>query len=125
MKYPAEEYAKALLEIFSREDKKDEGKISKRFVQILAKNGDLGNFEKIFLEIKKILTKKKKGKFIDLELARPLDKKLTDHVLKNFSDNDHVEIKYRPDLLAGCRILIDGEKELDFSFKSRLKKIFS
>ncbi|MBI2024303.1 F0F1 ATP synthase subunit delta [Candidatus Giovannonibacteria bacterium] len=125
MKYSPESYAKAFLDALSRMDKKDEGKLIKKFISVLAKNGDLGNFEKISIAIKKIITKRGNGKFIDLELARPMNKKLMDATLKNFSDKDHVEIKYRPDLLAGCRILMDGERELDYSFKRRLKNLFS
>ncbi|OGF82487.1 hypothetical protein A3B18_00710 [Candidatus Giovannonibacteria bacterium RIFCSPLOWO2_01_FULL_46_13] len=124
MKYPPQIYATAFLEVLEK-NKKDEPKIRKRFLEVLKKNGDIANFGKIAKEMQKILAAKNGGKVVEIEFARPLSKKLEDKVRGIFSEKDFVSTKHKSELLAGARILINGGKELDFSFQRKLRKLFS
>ncbi|HBT81794.1 hypothetical protein A2757_03205 [Candidatus Giovannonibacteria bacterium RIFCSPHIGHO2_01_FULL_48_47] len=125
MKYPAEIYAQALFEALEEDGGKEESKALKRFSALLEKNNDADNFEKILRAFEKIIVEKSGGKFVTLEFSRPVDENLVKKLSSIFSKKDFVEFRERPELLAGVRILIDGEKELDFSFQGRLNKLFS
>src|SRR3989344_2675025 len=111
MKYPAEIYAKAFLGALQSSGREEERSVIKNFSSLLKKNGDLQNHEKISLEIEKLMAKK----------AGAAVKKLAGL----FSEKDVVKINILPELLAGARILINGEREFDFSFKRRLKDLFA
>ena len=124
MKYSPELYAKAFLEVLNQTGGKEERKIIKRFLAIVGKNGDLGRMEAILLEMEKILVRESGGKFVEVELARD-EGGLLEKIRKSFSRKDHLVTRIRPELLAGTRILIDHEREFDFSFSGRLKKLFS
>lgn len=125
MRYPAEIYAKALFEALEEGREKEEGKMLKRFSALLEKNGDADNFEKILSAFRKMIVKKYGGRFITLEFSGQPNGALVEKLSWLFSKKDSVELRFRQELLAGVRILIDGEKELDFSFQSRLNKLFS
>lgn len=124
MKYPAETYARAYIEVLDGAKKKDQAEVTKKFISVVEKNGDLGGLKNILREAEKIAVKKGGGRFIEVEVARESDS-LTKKIISLFSAKDHIEIKERPELLAGARVLIDGERELDFSFASKVRKLFS
>ena len=124
MKYPAEIYAKAFLGALQSSGREEERSVIKNFSSLLKKNGDLQNHEKISLEIEKLMSKKDGGIFVSIEVAKKAGaaaKKLAGL----FSEKDVVKINILPELLAGARILINGEREFDFSFKRRLKDLFA
>ena len=60
------------------------------------------------------------NKKIVLEMARQ-NKVILKSVIKK---NDVVEEKINPELIAGIKIIIDNERQLDFSLKNKLDKIF-
>ena len=124
MRYPAEIYAKALVEVLEGSARRDEDRITKSFLKILEKNGDLRNSEKIFKEIRKAVVKRSSGKFIEIESARPLGEELKLKLEQIFSEKDYIEFREREELLAGARILADGEQEMDFSFQRKLRQLF-
>jgi len=125
MKYSTELYAKAFLEVWEGVDGKDKSKITKRFLEVIGKNGDLGNFSKIEGAIRRALVKKNGGRFIEAEVARPANEVARRKISESFSKKDYVQMHVRPEILAGARILIDGEREFDFSFERRIRKLFS
>ena len=124
MKYPAEVYAKSLMAVLGGSARMAEAKILKSFLKLLNKNGDIGNSDKIIREIRKIAVKKDGGRFVEIESARPLTAELRKKLLGSFSPKDYIESREREELLAGARILVDGEIEVDFSFRKRLRNLF-
>lgn len=124
MKYSREIYAKALIEAVEEtpQGKKDE--VIKRFLEILKKNGDLKRVDKIISLVSKYLTKKSGNRHIEIEIARELPAGLIKEISKNFGKKDQIEISINPQLVAGTRITIDGERELDNSLARKLHKLF-
>jgi len=111
MKIKAKDYAKALVDI-----KKFD---AKHFLRILQKNGDTKKLKEIVLLTEKLLLEKSGNKKVIIEMARKAAVKLS------LKKGDVVEEKINPDLIAGVKIIIDGEKQLDFSLKNKLEKIFN
>ncbi len=105
MKYKAKEYARAIVQAkkFNLQN----------FLRLLEKNGDVKKLKEIV-----VLIGKMKYRNVVIETAR--------NVKTNwrFGKNDRVEEKINPELVAGARITINGEKQLDFSLKNKLDKVF-
>ncbi len=116
-KYKIKDYAMALA------DTKASGKDAvERFLQLLQKNGQLKNAKKIIELAQNYSLVKRGNKKIMLETARKTDMK---SALKNLlKDGDAVEEKISPELIAGVKVIINGEKQLDFSLKNKLENIF-
>lgn len=112
MKYQAKIYAKALADLLSS-NKEDE--IVDNFLKLLEKNRDMSKAGKIIELARNIYAKKSGKKIITIETARKIGK-----IIKG----DIVEEKITPELIAGVRITINNEKQLDNSISAKLKKIF-
>ena len=125
MKHSAKLYAKAFISAFDAANASDKVKIVKRFLKVLEKNGDFSNVSKIEKEMQRILVKRGGGRFVEVETARPLEKAVFEKLTRMFSKNDNIETRIHEELLAGTRILIDEEREFNFSFKRKLRKLFS
>ena len=124
MKYHPEDYADAFIEAVSK-NKEHAGKMIESLLSLVRKNGDTGNIKKIYRFIAARGARSEGGHEISVESARELPKELTHKIMENFSERDFVENSVRPELAAGVRILIDGERELDFTLARKLKKLFS
>lgn len=124
MKYKVKDYAKALAEVLLAKDI-DEKKLAAGFIKLLEKQGDLGKAEEILEKAEIFLAKNLGKKSIIFETAR----KLTDHQKKSFSKfvekGDIVKEKISPDLIAGIKIVVDGDRQIDYSMKNKINKIFS
>ena len=125
MKYPAPTYAKALLAVYHKASADQHSHIVKNFIRVLVKNGDVSSLAKIEVEIQKQLVKQKNGRMILVETARDLDDAVLKKIFSKFSTHDHVESKINPSLVAGVRVSINGEQELDISLARRLHSMFS
>jgi F0F1-type ATP synthase delta subunit len=68
-----------------------------------------------------LLYEKSNKKKITVETARNYEGLL--NKIKAIFPNDDVLLKINPNLIAGLKILINNEKQLDFSLKSKLDKI--
>jgi hypothetical protein len=106
MKYKAKDYAKAIIQA-----KKADAAV---ILRLLQKNGDMKKAKEIIALIKKSLYRN-----ITIETARKVQMKWPKQ------KSDLVEEKIAPGLIAGARITIDGERQLDFSLKNKLKNIFT
>jgi F0F1-type ATP synthase delta subunit len=111
VKVKAKDYAKALVDV-----KKFD---ARRFLRILQRNGDTKKLKEIVVLAEKMMLAKSGNQKIVLEIARPVTKKM--NVGKK---GDMVEEKINPTLIAGVKIIIDGEKQLDFSLSKKLNDIF-
>ncbi|KKQ23238.1 MAG: hypothetical protein US35_C0006G0005 [Parcubacteria group bacterium GW2011_GWA2_37_10] len=123
MKYKAKLYAKALSSAILEEDA-DENKILDNFLKFLEKNGDMGKAFQIVFLAKKLFIKKTGRRQLTIESARKIKAKQKELVNSILQKGDIVEEKINKDLLAGIKIIINGEKQFDASLKSKLQKIF-
>ena len=102
-----------------------EGKISQkelisRFLKLLEKNGDFKKAKEIISLAESLYLKKLKRRKIILETARKIK-----NLKESFTENgDVVEEKINTDLVAGLKITINGERQLDFSLSKKLNDIF-
>lgn len=123
MKFSPKIYSEAFIQaIHSSPEEKE--KLTKSFAKLIRKNGDLSLLPKIVEYLKGLLVKEKGGQRIKIEFAREPQKKLAQTLMAKFKKEDLIEISINPDLVAGVRINIDGEKELDNSLIRKLNKIF-
>lgn len=112
MKYSAKQYARAIIGA-----KKFN---AANFFRALEKNGDTKKLKEITVLVEKMLLAKTGNKKITLETARPLQKEI-----RVGKKGDVVEEKINPDLIAGMKIMVDGERQLDFSLLKKLNEIFT
>ena len=118
MKYAPDTYAKAFLE--TKPASRQGGPDPKRFLEVVTKNGDFSRIEGIVAAIEKAAVHALGGRMVELEFARetPLSNKF------KFTAKDHIRVRINPLLVAGVRITIDGEQELDGSFQRKINKLW-
>ncbi|MEK9173176.1 MAG: F0F1 ATP synthase subunit delta [Patescibacteria group bacterium] len=122
MKYSPKDYALALSSIF--EKSKDEKHLISTFLKVVRKNGDQKILPKILEVFKKTEVRKNGGSHIKVEFARETKEVQIKSILKQFSPKDWVETSINPSLIAGVRITLDGEREIDNSLSRKLHKLF-
>jgi|SRR3989338_2036528 len=116
-KYNIKNYAMALAG--TKSDNKD---AAQRFLELLRKHGQFKNAKKIVELAQKYYLEKRGNKKITLETARKTELKT---ILKSLQkEGDMVEEKISPELVAGVKVVINDEKQLDFSLKNKLDNIF-
>ena len=119
MKIKTKDYALALAALIY-EAKSDAKDITERFLELLVKNGDIKKAKEILVAAEKLLLAKTGNKKIVLEMARSSGAASTAFLKKG----DVLEKKINPELIAGVKIVIDDEKQLDFSLAKKLNQIF-
>jgi F0F1-type ATP synthase delta subunit len=118
MKYPPKQYAKAFVESGGTE------KLIPALMQALSDNGDRARSAQVVREIEKLLVRSVGGRMVDVEFARTQDAVSHRKIMDTFHARDRVTTSVRPDLVAGVRVLVDGEHELDMSLSGTLEKLF-
>ena len=120
MRYSPKQYALAILDLMTHK-KAEDSKIAKNFLKLLEKNGDIKKAKHILVLAEALYFKKTDTRKITIETARKIK-----NVSKIFAEKgDVIEEKINPDIIAGLKIIINGEKQLDFSLKNRLEEIFN
>jgi len=119
MKFPAKNYAQAFMELGANEEH------SKRLFEVMEKNGDGSQKNKVVKEIEKLIVKKNKGHFYQVSFARTSEAKELESISSQFGAKDRFVTNVAPELVAGVRIVRDEEEELDLSFTGKLNKLFS
>src|SRR3989338_9317744 len=121
MRYSVNNYVEAFAEVVKEvpQDKAVNG-----LLRLLVRTGDIKHSGKILESIHKKLVIEKGGKWVNVEVAREqMPKK---GLLKSkFSGKDYIDYKINPELVAGMRITINGEEEVDNSLHNKLKKLFN
>ena len=113
------QYAQALVEIM--QEKKDDAKIVASFLAFVKKNGDEKKLREILKLAESLYFKKTGFKKVVIETARKADTaKLEKELIKA---GDRAEKKINKDLIAGVKVVINGERQLDYSFANKLKEI--
>lgn len=124
MKHPAHIYAKAFNEAMRQVPEGKHREVITRFIRLLERNGDITRIREITEAIERYEVVQKGGKWVLLEYARRIAKNHEKIVANQFSSKDRVETRENPSLVAGTRITIDNETQLDYSFAAAIKKIF-
>jgi F0F1-type ATP synthase delta subunit len=125
MRYSLKNYAEALAAAVHDAEPAQQDAMGRNFLVLLGKSGDEVHAEKIIKAAESILRKKDGGREIVFESARPLEGSNKDLLANIATAKDAVTLRVNPDLVAGVRIILDGETEFDGSLKGKLDKIFS
>lgn len=79
---------------------------------------------KIVRKVSEEIVRHNGGRLVMVETARQLADAAFKKIKNTFLRADYVEQRERPELIAGMRIVIDGEKEFDGSLKRKFDILF-
>jgi len=125
MKYPPLIYAEALRSVLTETSVTRQGTVIEKFVAVLAKNGDLAQGGKIAEKLEGMFVAAAGGRLVKIETARDLPAAQLTKLKGQFGKMDQIQVVINPELVAGVRITIDGERELDQSLARKLRNIFN
>ena len=126
MHYKPQFYARALSEsLHARMSEKEKESLVKNFVARVLRHGDGEDLKKIIAEVERMIREKQGIRKVTIETARP--QKFNAHKLfgKFLEKSDVVEMIMNPNLVAGVKIIVNDEQELDMTLKSKLQKLFT
>jgi F0F1-type ATP synthase delta subunit len=122
MKYPVKIYSKSLVGALTGKKEKEQEKVLSNFVSLVKKNRDESKLKKILEDAHSLYLKKIGKDKIVFEFARSKENYLK--ILKSVAkEGDVVEERINPELIAGVKIIINGEKQFDYSLARKLKNI--
>ena len=121
MKPRLKEYAKALSLLMTESSFGEKDSIL-AFINLLDRKGELKNIGEIINLAEKYYLAKKGNKKVVIEMARKMNIENLSHIVLN--EGDILEEKINLDLVAGVKISINGEKQIDFSLSKKLNDIF-
>ena len=125
MKYKSKDYAKALVGLILKETTfTQEKKLSDNFLNLLKKNRDSSKAKEIINLTESLFFKKTGKKKFILEIARKMDseqKNLLKYLVKK---GDIIQEKINEELIAGIKIIVNDEKQIDFSMLKKIQNIF-
>jgi F0F1-type ATP synthase delta subunit len=123
MKYTTKNYANALVEFLS-EGKIADKKISQGFIKLLERQNDLKKSKEIIELAEFLLAKKNNKKSVTFETARKLSEAQRKILLKSTEIGDIIKEKINPELIAGVKIIVDNEKQLDQTLLKKINNLF-
>jgi F0F1-type ATP synthase delta subunit len=91
----------------------------------LGRKGDRHRFAQVVREIERFEAREVGGRMVTIEFAREMSDKKTRELTKAFAPKDRVTTQIRPELIAGARVMIDDERELDLSLRGRMRALFT
>lgn len=122
MKYAPELYAEAFIQALDESaEHASRDALVARLLAVIEKNGDNARKGKILNAVRRAFIKKRGGREITIETARAQQHIDLGHY---FTKEDEIETRVNTDLIAGVRITIDGERELDTSLHRKLSRMF-
>ena len=124
MKYKTKDYAQALVEILSDKKALSDKKLLEGFVKLLERQNDLKKSNEIIDLAKFLLAKKNNKKSVVFESARKLSDTQRKTLLKSTATGDIVIEKINPELIAGVKIIVDNEKQLDQTLLKKINNLF-
>lgn len=123
MKHSAHIYAKALVEVLSDPKAKDDARIAKNFLALVARNGDAGHLKKILEEASRFARSRSGVRKVTVESARALNATQIGAMKRFIKEGDVVERRIDPNLIAGVRITLNEELQFDGSLKNKLNRV--
>ncbi|MCL4405495.1 MAG: F0F1 ATP synthase subunit delta [Patescibacteria group bacterium] len=125
MKYPAHIYATALAKAIAAAPSEKAEQIAKNFISLVQRNGDASSLRKILEETSRYVRRDSGIRKVTIESARELSAQNKKEIAKFVKPGDIVVENINPELVAGVRVIIDDELQLDETLKGKLDKIFS
>lgn len=124
MRFRAKDYAQALQQALFLAPVAERGELLRRFLTVVRKHGRLSRIGEIVRAVEVLAVRGRGGRWIELEFARPMGGRVLGPIRARFLPRDRMGVSINPALVAGVRITLDGETELDYSFQRKLKKLF-
>lgn len=124
MKYTAATYAKAFTAALSDEKAPSESTLAKNLASLLKRTRDIQFRDKIMQALEEAIVRAQGGRYVVVETSIPLSPHQAKQIRAKFTSKDLIKDSINPDLIAGMRIIINREVELDWSMKSKLHKLF-
>jgi F0F1-type ATP synthase delta subunit len=119
-------YGQALAAALEGKPKIKEEELVANLIRLIKKNGDWTKRKEIVQACEKVLRKKRDRQELVVESARPLREKEKKLLLADFPEESYdVREEIKPELLAGVRLVKDGERQFDASLQNKLKAIFA
>ncbi|MBI3442193.1 MAG: F0F1 ATP synthase subunit delta [Candidatus Sungbacteria bacterium] len=124
MKYRIAQYAEALHAALKDAPASKQKQIMRRFAALLARHRMSGKSDSVVAAYEKIVLRENGVRKVKIESAAPVSEQLKKEIGQILGKEVLIEEKTRPDLLAGVKILVDGELLIDASAKRQLERIF-
>ena len=124
MKYQITDYVSVFMQEMEGADGLEQDRLVKRFIRVLDRNGDLSQGQKIVREMRHRLVRADGGRWVTVESAQPLTPPQLEIIRDALTEKDHLETVLHPALVAGVRVTVDGQQELDASLAGKLKLLF-
>jgi F0F1-type ATP synthase delta subunit len=124
MKYPANIYGKALAEAIVGAKEKDGENIVKNFLALVRRNGDEPFLKKILAEADRFVREAEGIRKVTAEFAREPQGQARTFLKAFMKPGDVLEEHIDPRLIAGVKITVDDDMQLDGSLKGKLDKLF-
>ena len=125
MKYSPTLYARSLFDVLKDTEPVGYDPVIKNFWHTVGKNGDQSRVDSIVNAFEELVVRSNGGRMVSIETAREISPKLLDRLKVLFKPNDLVRRGIDPKLIAGVRVELDGEEELDYSLARKFRKMFS
>jgi F-type H+-transporting ATPase subunit delta len=124
MKLTSQQYAQALFDAVSETAPHDHDKVLDNFVRILAQNGDLGKYDEIDAEFRKLKTESQGIKEAELTVAKKTELNHTIIAELNKVISGKLEIKQKIDesIIGGVVVRVD-DTLIDASVKTQLDNL--
>lgn len=123
-KYQAKFYAKAISKVLAKDmDKKEVENALTNFLSIVEKNQDQKELRKISQIAQDLLQEKFGINQATFESARPLSLENIKKLKETLGKDDIYNEKINPELLAGLKIIKNGNEQIDFSLANKIKNI--
>lgn len=124
MRYSIESYAKALAEVVLHAKGKDDAAIAKNFFALLQKNNDETRVRKILEAAERFIHRGSGTRKVILESARSLRRSPKSLLKDIVRPGDAIEERIDPSLIAGVKIVVNDELQLDGSLRGKLDAMF-
>lgn len=124
MKLTSQQYAQALFDAVAETDPKDHEAVLDNFVRILKQNGDLGKYEEIDAEFRKLKLASQGIQEAKITVAKDIEINHTIISELNKAVNGKLEIKQKIDesIVGGVVVRVD-DTLIDASVKTQLDKL--
>ncbi len=124
MHFRAKDYAEALREVMRSLPPQGRRGLLDRFLAVVRKHGGLSRIQEIVRAVEALEVRGRGGRWIELEFARPMGERVLGRFRARIAGRDRMSVAVNPALVAGVRVTVDGETELDHSLERKLKKLF-
>lgn len=124
MRYRPEHYARAFAELVGETPPERHRALIRRLVATVARRGDLDRIGLVLRLVEQELVRRRGGRWVTFEFARPAPERRLATLARALARRDRIEAKVTPELIAGVRVTIDGERELDLSLRRALRALF-